>query len=202
MRTLGFVTLALFAACSKPNPYYCEGNPDHNCLLDGDVNAPQGCQNNAQCTNGTKPVCDLADKVCVACTADNIGACSGTSPVCAANNTCAPCTANAQCSADACLPTGACGDDSNVAYVSATGDDASPCTRSSPCKKIATAATKGKPYIKVETDLDEAVVLDSVNVTILAETGVAVKRSSTGPVFEIRGTSTVEIRPVRDGMPS
>src|SRR5690242_7973157 len=136
MRTLGFITLSLFAACSKPNPYYCEGNPDHNCLLDGDINAPQGCQNNAQCTNGAKPVCDLADKVCVACTADNIGACSGTTPVCATNNTCAPCTAHAECSSAVCLSNGACANEPDVAYVDATGTDGSGCTKAQPCKTI------------------------------------------------------------------
>ena len=34
MKTL-LPLLVLLAACNKDNPYYCEGNPDNNCTLDG-----------------------------------------------------------------------------------------------------------------------------------------------------------------------
>jgi hypothetical protein len=123
-----------------------------------------------------------------------IGACGGTTPVCAsATNTCIACVAHDQCGSNACLPDGSCGNDSTVAYVAENGDDGDECTRDAPCLRIAMAASKGRPYIKVQTNLDEAVLLTNVNVAILAEPGVAIKRSSAGAIFEIRGTSSVSI---------
>lgn len=199
------LVLALLAACSKSNPYYCEGNPDNNCMLDADINAPMGCETTDDCKHAAKPICEPVQKLCVACTDDLVGACGATTPVCSAANTCAPCSSHGQCDSNACLPTGGCGDDTNVVYVAATGvDDAGCGTRAAPCQKITTAATKGKPYIKVQTDLDEAVVLDNANATILAEPGAAVRRSTTGAVFDIRGASTVTIRDltIREGLGS
>ena len=196
MRAL--LVIGLLAACSKPNPYYCEGHPDNNCMLDADVNAPMGCTTSAQCTNPAKPVCDTGDKLCVACTAEDRGSCAGTAPVCAtATNTCTPCVAHSECASTACLPDGACGDDTNVAYVAPTGDDTNPCTFAAPCVKLTTAATKSKPFIKLQGNVDEAVLLSAVNVTILAEPMTRVTRSATqGPIFELRGTSKIAINDI------
>jgi len=202
MRAL-IVVLAL-AACSEKNPNYCPDNPDHNCWIDADVNAPQGCATSVDCTNSAKPVCEPSAKVCVACTADMVGACGGTAPACSAANECIACVTHDQCGSQACLPTGACGDDTNVAYVSASGIDGGACTRADPCLKITMAATRGKPYIKVQNDLDEAVTLNNASVTILATRGTAVKRTTSGAIFDIRGTSSVTIRDltIRDGLGS
>src|ERR1044072_3107458 len=120
MRAL--LVIALLAGCNETNPNYCPDHPDNNCNIDADVNAPQGCVTSANCTNGAKPVCEPTQKVCVACTADMIGACSGLLPVCSAENTCTPCTAHGQCTSDVCLPTGACAAEADVAYVAPTGD--------------------------------------------------------------------------------
>jgi hypothetical protein len=198
MRAL--IVVALLAGCSKSNPYYCEGHPDNNCLLDADVNAPQGCSTSAQCTSSAKPICDTAEKLCVACTDSMPGACAGTTPVCSAENTCTGCSMHSQCALDACLPSGACGDDTVVAYVAAGGDDAGACTHDAPCKTITAAATKGKPYIKVQTDLMEAVTLNNVNVTILG--AATVRRPTQGAVFTLSGTSNITIRElsIRDGL--
>jgi hypothetical protein len=202
VRALIAITL-LLAACRETNPYYCEGHPDDNCTLDADVNAPQGCTTSAECTSSAKPVCDPGQKLCVSCTADMIGACAGTTPVCAtATNTCMPCITHAQCGSQACLPDGSCGNDSTVAYVAANGNDGDECTRDAPCLHIGMAASKGRPFVKVQTDLDEAVLLANANVTILAEPGVSIRRSSVGAIFEIRGTSNVAIHEltIRDGL--
>lgn len=192
MRALLLITL--LAACSKSNPYYCPDNPDDNCLVDADINMPMGCTSSTECTNAAKPICETMEKVCVACTAADVGACSGTTPVCSATNTCTGCTAHSECESAVCLPDGSCAASSQVAYVSAAGEDANTCALTQPCKKISYGATKGVPYIKVLNDLDEAVLLDGVNVTIVAEPGVAVRRTSMGSVFDLRGTSTITIR--------
>jgi hypothetical protein len=192
MRAL--LVLTLLAGCSEKNPYYCEGHPDNNCLLDADINAPQGCSTSAQCTNSAKPICEPTQKICVACTDGMPGACAGTTPVCSTANTCSACSAHDQCDSDACLPTGACGDDAVVAYVAAGGDDGGTCTRAVPCGSITAAATKGKPYVKVQTDLMEAVQINNASVTILGTPGTGVERSTQGPVVTLTGTSNVTIR--------
>jgi len=194
MRTLLFVTL--LAACSKSNPYYCPGNPDDNCLVDADVNAPQGCTTSEQCTNPAKPLCDTSAKVCVACTADDIGACGGTTPICGNDNTCGPCTAHSQCTAsDVCLPIGACADEGAVAYVSPTGTDNATCSRTMPCTNVTKALATGLPYIKLigTTDEGATITVDGKSVTFLANPGAKLTRSSNGVLLEIRGSSKVEI---------
>lgn len=145
--------LALLAGCSKDNPYYCESAPDQNCA---NV-APDA---NATC-------------------ASNPAMCSGVTPVCA-NYACRACVAHIECESNACLPTGACGTDAEVAFVK-------------PGDSIAAAVATGKPYVKLTGALDEAVVLTNANVHFLADPGTTLTRSTTGPVIDIHGTSTVAI---------
>lgn len=189
MRALVLITL--LAACSKPNPYYCEGHPDDNCLLDADVNAPQGCATSSECTNGAKPVCEPSEKICVACTDGMPGACGGTTPVCTSAHVCTGCTLHGQCDSSVCLATGACAESPDVAYVAPNGTDGSGCTKASPCKTVATALTLGRSYIKIFGNVDEAVLVTSGTVQIFGEPGTTLRRTATqGPVFEARGTGT------------
>jgi hypothetical protein len=191
MRALLIVTL--LAACSEKNPYYCENNPDHNCTIDADVNAPMGCTTSAQCTNGMKPICDTSAKVCVACTADQVGSCSGTTPVCNDVNTCIACTAHTQCSSNACLPSGACADEPEVAYASMTGSDGGGCTKQSPCKTIGAALATNRRYVRISGSFDEAVLVTGT-VSILGDATATLRRTTTtGPVFEARGSARVAL---------
>jgi len=192
MKAILFTALAL-TACSKDNPYYCDNAPDHNCANAPDGGGMTACTTSSQCTNPADPVCDTTNHVCVACTDGDTGACTGTAPVCS-QNSCRACISHGECSSLACLPTGACGTDVEVAYAAPTGDDANPCTKDQPCKRITVAAQKGKPYVKVTGTLDEGVTIQDTNVHILADGGATVTRTMTsGPVLDIRGTSTVII---------
>jgi hypothetical protein len=193
MRTLLAVGVFVsLAACSEQNPYYCPGLPDDNCRNDGG-DIPMGCTTSTDCTNAAKPVCDTTQKLCVACTADDVGSCGGNTPVCSTTNTCTACSDDDQCDSGVCLADGSCASVSQVAFLSATGDDASGCTEVAPCKSINVNAPK-KPYLKLLSDLDEAVVLTGVSVTIVGKPGVAVRRSTDGPIFDITGTGNVTIR--------
>jgi hypothetical protein len=167
MRAL--VLVALLAACSKPNPYYCDDHPDDNCLIDASVDAPPGPQG---CTTS-------AD-------------CGGTTPVCAASNVCTGCTSHGQCSSDVCLGDGSCANQADVAYVAPTGDDTGTCTNAMPCRTIAFALPLAKPHIKIQGNLDEAVVVSSGTVHFHAERGTTLRRTqSPGPIFEARGAGTI-----------
>ncbi len=178
-------------ACSKPNPYYCEGQPDNLCAsTDG---GPMGCDDSTECTDSKAPVCDTSAHVCVACSEGQTAACTDNKPVCS-NHECVACTSHDQCDSNVCLfETGACGTDANVAYATPSGNDTNPCTFAQPCQKITTAASKGKPYIKLAGSFDEAVLLDGIRVHIMADAGTTLTRSAVGPVLELRGTSTVTI---------
>ncbi len=162
---------------------------------------PTVCSDDDDCDG---EVCDTEAGTCVECTADKTEACEGTTPLCGADSTCESCTAHAQCTdSNACLPTGACGEEAMVAYVSSSGDDEGPCSKEEPCAQLSVAATKGRPYVKVEDDLDEAVSLVDVDVTILADPGTVITRStSAGHVIDVAGSSDVALYDVvvRDGL--
>lgn len=190
MRALFLITL--LAACSKTNPYYCEGNPDNNCLMDADINAPQGCTTASDCTNAAKPICELTEKVCVACTADMVDACGGTTPVCSDTNECVACTSHDQCESNACLPDGSCAMESQVAYVSASGTGEA-CTKNAPCPLLKSALGKDTPYVKIAADgagLDSSTtVIDGKAVTILADKGAKLDRDGDGPILEVKSAN-------------
>jgi hypothetical protein len=178
MKAILLATLAL-TACTKDNPYYCENAPDHNCnntTTMPDAPGPTGCTSSSECTE--------------------------MSPVCGDDHACRTCEAHAECGSSACLPSGACGTDANVAYASASGNDANPCTKDLPCRSIGTAVAANKPFVKLAGTFDEAVTLTGANVHVLADAGTALTRTtSIGPVLTLQGASNVVIENlvVRDG---
>ncbi len=184
--------IVLLAACSKSNPNYCEGHPDNNCMVDADVNAPQGCQANDDCTNAAKPLCDVGAKVCVACLDGDIGACSGATPVCTSEHTCAACAAHTDCDSRACLPDGSCAMESQVAYVAASGTG-NACTKMAPCPLVKDALGKNTLYIKIAAEGaakdSSTVTIDGKTVTILADPGATLDRDGDGPILEVRSAN-------------
>jgi hypothetical protein len=185
MKAILFATLAASATlggCSKENPYYCESAPDHNCMSMTDMPdapvGPTGCATSAECTTAT-------------------------SPVCGGDHACRACELHSECTSAACLPSGACGTDTNVAYASTAGNDANPCTKDQPCRSIATAVAAGKPYVKLSGSFDEAVTLSGASIHVLADANTTLTRTtSTGPVLTLQGTSSVAIDDlvIRDGL--
>ena len=183
--------LALPASCFfyKDDPNYCAGNPHNNCLNTG----PMTCQGDQDCSGNTA-VCDVAGtKTCVQCTPTNKNACMGQTPACI-DNSCQPCTAHDQCDSKACLRDqgGTCADSGEVAYVQ-SGGAVSACTFDTPCGTLAMAVNTGKAYIKVAAGVVEdmnGTTIDGKKVSILADPGAILDRSSTGPILLVRGTNT------------
>lgn len=103
--------------CDDPGRPYC--NADGECV---------GCVELGGCDAlpDISPVCNAASGLCVQCTADDVGACSGTTPVCSSMNLCTGCKDHEQCDSGACnFATGACFDQIlyvDRAAVCATGD--------------------------------------------------------------------------------
>ena len=96
-----------------------------------------------------------------------------------------------QCSSNACLPDGSCGDDSNVAYVDPAGTDNVMCTREAPCTTVAKALGTRRLFVKFHGSTHEAVSIVSQNVTLLADPDAALINS--GLILEVRGTSNVKV---------
>jgi len=185
---LGACCLALLAACEKENSQYCEGNPDDtvNCPPD----APTACTDDSQCPG---QVCDTTSGACVQCTPTKAQACTGTTPVCGSNNMCGACTTHSQCTAsNVCLADGSCGNESQIAYVSASGTGTA-CTKASPCPLLKDAIAKNLPYVKIAADgamNDSATVtIDGKAVTIFADAGAKIDRTSDGPILEVRSAN-------------
>jgi hypothetical protein len=178
------------SACHN-NPNYCEGAPDNNCQERPD--AAVSCGGDEECAAPT-PVCDLAgSRVCVECTPEQSGQCTGDRPVCGADHVCRGCAAHAECPSAVCVPEGACAVEAQVAYVDPGGTDNTACTAAAPCTSIAKALATGRPYLKLHGATDEAVVIDNRSVTILGDPDAILSRTTPGIVLEIRGASRVEI---------
>ena len=190
--------LALVAwGCQKSNPYYCPGHLDNNCLLgDSGSGSATACAGPQDCKDQGKPVCDTAmtPAVCVQCTTSAATACMDTTPVCGSDDSCQACATHVQCGMPgACLPTGACGDDSNTAWVSGSGLDTNPCTKASPCLTITRALTTGLSYIKVSGTIVDNVTI-ARDVTILADPTAALTPKSLGALVTVQGSGVnVEI---------
>lgn len=113
-----------------------------------------------------RPLCG-PDGLCVACTAEDTSACTGTSPVCDTGS-CVGCTYHDQCSATACnMATGACFDDTCVTEVDGDGD--------AEFTTITAALGDGCVIMLHEREGDipytEVVDLDAMTVALLAASG-------------------------------
>jgi hypothetical protein len=190
--SLRFLTCSLMfvvAACNEKNSEYCQGHPQDtvNCPPD----AGSGCTTDDQCAG---KVCETSSGACVVCTPSKAAACTGTMPVCSTNDMCEPCTMHSQCAtSNVCLPDGACGIDTSVAYVDPAGTDNTVCTKVMPCTTVGKALATGKAYIKIHGTIDEQVSINNQNVTLLADPGAKLTSTTNGILLEVKGTSQVNV---------
>lgn len=172
----------LMSACTVPNP---------NRHKDAGTDAkPTGCQSSAECSGATA-VCDTTAGSCVQCTVAESGACSGATPYCGTDNTCKACTMHNQCASDVCLPDG-CSAENNVAYVASNGKGAA-CTKDLPCSSLQIALDTRRPVVKMTGTIADNVTITNQTVTIAADPGAQLTRSTTGKLITIAGNSKVTI---------
>ncbi len=94
----------------------------------------EGCAGPDDCMeDAATPVCNVESGVCVGCVAN--GDCNGTTPICD-DTQCRGCTDDVDCESGACGDDGACVAEADIAYVSRTGVDVSPCSKEAPCARI------------------------------------------------------------------
>ena len=191
------LAILLLGACSKTNPYYCEGHPDNNCLIDaaGGPDTPGGSCANMPCVSG---VCDTTTNTCVQCTAAEPGACMGTTPVCSADDTCTGCTADTSCTvSNTCLPDGSCADVTGVLYASTTGGGASACTQADMCSLDHAVALLDSAHkiIKLApgTYGTSGYILTNDATFVGRDATIDKNTGSNGPVFSISGGITLTL---------
>ncbi|HWU86262.1 MAG TPA: right-handed parallel beta-helix repeat-containing protein [Kofleriaceae bacterium] len=186
-----YISISLLAAplggCDyKNDPNHCSDNPHMNCM-----EGPIACEADRDCPT-TAQVCDVASsKICVQCTAEKHDACSGTTPICA-ENACRGCAAHLDCQdSSACLSDGRCASPGEVAYVKAGGTGGPPCTEAMPCGSLQEGIDTGLPYVKIAAGtLDGVTTIAGRVVTILADPGARLTRSSHGVILEVRDDNT------------
>ncbi len=189
-----FVAAVALAGC-RANPQFCADHPGNNCdnPIDSGTDGPKRCTASADCAGATA-ICDLTGSMtCVQCTVDQHDACTGLMPACV-GTTCQACTAHAQCAAsNVCLPDGSCADQAQVAYVDPAGTDNTSCTKAAPCTRVSKALGTNRAHLKLKGTTDEAVVINNQNVTLHADPGAKLTRTSNGLLLEVKGTSHVAI---------
>jgi hypothetical protein len=119
----------------------------------------------------------------------------GTSPVCNDNeHTCRGCSSHDECAAsDVCLPSGACADANDVAYVSASGTGTT-CTQASPCNTVTAGLGTNRPYVKITGTIDEAITINgSRTVTLLGAPGAKLTRTNNGSLLRVEDSAHVSI---------
>jgi len=128
-------SLALAApACRQLSSEFCASHPqDVDCAGRTGAGIDAGlCTQDEQCTDPT-PVCDITRSMCVSCLPGKVGACGGTAPACGTDDACHPCTMDAQCASQTCLPDGSCASPLDVLYASPTGSDVATCMPDDHC---------------------------------------------------------------------
>jgi len=179
----------------KLNPAFCAAHPDEvacrqaepDAAPDTPIDGPPLCTANSDCQGSAgNPVCDLNDtKMCVQCTlTDN--PCPMAMPICL-NKQCTKCTQHAQCMSNVCLSDGTCADETKVAYV-APGGAGSECTKTAPCGTLAAGLNKSLSFVKIAAGTiadSNKTTIDGKPVTILAELGAKLNRTSSGVILEV-----------------
>jgi hypothetical protein len=181
------VPLAVLAGCRTENPDFCKNFPGTMGCPGEPMNGGR-CSINTDCKDTSFPLCDTSMNggTCVQCT-DGVRDCQGA--LCVLDK-CQPCTKHSQCSSHACLPDGTCADAAQVAYVRPSGSGTA-CTDSAPCATLTDALHAGKATVKVEGNItDNDVAAATTSVTILADAGSQVTRSSAGTILAVNNDQT------------
>ncbi|MEO7731661.1 MAG: hypothetical protein ABIY55_11855, partial [Kofleriaceae bacterium] len=125
---------------------------------------------------------------------DQTAACTDTTPVCASDNTCQPCSKHQDCPlSNACLPNGSCAQADQVAYVDPALGTGNACSKAAPCKQVADALKTGRPIAKLTGMIDEQVRINNQTVTLLADPGTQLTRMTPGVILTVDGSSVVQV---------
>ena len=179
-RILILVALVVaIAGCEKRSKLYCEKNPDDlaHCDPPPDAPPPMMCADNSSCTTQDRPFCQLDSHVCVECLSSDDCHEANALNCDPLSFTCKGCSKHSDCPSNVCLPSGACGDESQVVYLDAdNGADSGDGTMNKPRKtwtKALDLVTDTRRYIKVSGITAASVIIDK-SVVVLAAPGAKI----------------------------
>jgi hypothetical protein len=183
----------------KDSKLYCEKHgaedPATCGFLDASIDARPMCNADPDCT-APAARCELTSHYCVECLT-NTDCPNSSRPLCDPDTySCEGCVAHSDCPSGACLPTGICGEGSQVAFVDPAATATIGCSSTSPCGKISDALKTMRPYVKVTGAISEAIEIDQ-NVTVLADPGTTLTRPNNGVVVSVAAGNDVAIYDVR-----
>jgi hypothetical protein len=185
----------VLAGCTRKSEKYCGLHPTdlENCgYTDAGIDARPSCTTDLDCAAGA-PHCEPSGHYCVECYENAHCVANADKTFCDLDTfQCSSCVTHADCASQACLPSGICGDDSDVAYVDPQAPEANvACSVAAKCNTIAKALATNLPFLKLQGAINEAVTITTKNLTILADPGTTL--SNLGLVLSITGSSTVTI---------
>jgi hypothetical protein len=185
------------AGCETQSAKYCLLHPQDtfNCgYTDAGADAARACTADPDCLP-TDPRCDTDSHTCVQCLS-SVDCTQPQATICnVETHTCQGCLANSDCPSQACLPSGMCGTDANVAYVDPTAPAGNMmCTLAAPCATIAKALATKRPFIKLHGAISEVVALGkNVVVAFLGDPGTSLTRPNNGAIFAFMDGDVVDV---------
>lgn len=186
--------------CDKRSKLYCGLHPTdlENCgYLDAGIDARPTCSADPDCAGSPgAPFCEQSSRYCVECYLPEHCAVNPDKPFCDLDMfRCTSCVTHADCASNACLPNGVCGDNASVAYVDPTAAPANTqCTLAEKCSTIAAALLTKRPFVKLVGGIVEQVpVINTTQVTFIAEPGTTLTRANSGITLSIANGSEVAI---------
>ena len=190
--------LATIVSCQKGADRECDSFfPSCPLGLECDLGTYQcvdmGC---GECS-ADKPVCEPVTKLCVQC----VG--TGPQDACGSQlcdkNVCKACVEDVDCPDGLCLRNGSCPKAADIAFATAAGTANAECSRTTPCTLPAALAT-GRPYLHVRGNHTVPATLQITRTVRiygpLDGTRPKISVSAAGPVFEVSGNVTLDLRDV------
>lgn len=203
------------AGIDAPDPVQCDTDeaPDPDCPDDRpfcSANSCVGCNDDSHCVGRPGHLACFGEPVgaCVQCDeidhqAADVG---GVGDDCQAaglhvcdsiSHACRACEGNDECTSGVC-DAGSCITEGEIIYVSLSGTDNPDCSAATPCALLSQSideinATRRFIVIAAGTYTDTTDAdFNNKNVTIIA-TGATLKRTGSGPVLNIRGSSIIQV---------
>ena len=189
MIRIALIAVLALVGCKQANPESCDNpNSPHPDCRDGGPDGPGDCD--PACTGGE--VCNPSNDMCVECLSP--AQCpSQNEPLCDTSiNECVGCTSHDQCASNACLPSGACAAEQEVAYVEAGASGN--CDRLTPCGLLSAGVATGRAIVKINVTTLPVTQTDKVTLTgpltIVADPGAKLASTGTAQILEVKDAGT------------
>lgn len=236
LRVSALLVAITAAGCTKPNPRSCAdgtctdpafpfcdvdgafGGEPNECIAvtctpmevagcRGDVAIACNSAGNSYDAIQCEHRCDQPSGGCIECLDDEH--CEGTTPICdAASHQCRRCESDAECVSGVCdMASGACVDESQVAYAAADGLGLAPCGRADPCPLMravdaAVATTPARALRLLPGTYETALLVDRTASMLIVGHEATLRGPTSGHAIMVSGGADVTIRGLEVALPT